>query len=154
MIENEVRANGVISVISNIAPAMVQKMCLEILKGNHRTARRIKEILSPLFNIVTVNCEREIDFGGDDDDYYRVIDKFRNPVPIKTIMRVLGMPSGFCRPPLGKIVPSGIEIIRDALRKVWENNPEVLIPIQEFYNSNIKERIYDDKFWEEVTYRE
>lgn len=64
------------------------------------------------------------------------------------------MPSSFCRPPLGKIVPLGIEIIRDALKKVWENNPKVLIPIQEFYNSNIKERIYDDKFWEEITYRE
>jgi 4-hydroxy-tetrahydrodipicolinate synthase len=141
MVDPQIRACGVISVISNIAPAAVQKMCEKILHGEIDEARKIREALDPLFKLVTVFCERP---GSG------IKDRFRNPVPIKIMMQVLGMPSGPCRPPLGKITLSGAEIIRDALKEVWEKNAWVLQPIEEFYQVDIPQRIANNRIWTEI----
>jgi 4-hydroxy-tetrahydrodipicolinate synthase len=78
---------------------------------------------------------------------FKVPVKFRNPVPIKTMMRGLGLPSGPCRPPLGKMTPMGVEIVRSALKEVYERDKEVLRPIQEFYKVNIEDRLSNDRYW-------
>jgi len=46
-----------------------------------------------------------------------------------------------------KMTPKGIEIVRDALKKVYETDREVLMPIQEFYRLNIEERLSNDRYW-------
>ncbi|MGB9620342.1 MAG: hypothetical protein ACPL7K_08010, partial [Armatimonadota bacterium] len=76
-----------------------------------------------------------------------VNDRYRNPLPIKTLMAGLGMPSGSCRKPLGKMTRAGIEVIRDAARQVWRRNPEVLAPIGEFFGVDVGARIEDDRVW-------
>ena len=103
-------------------------------------ANQIKEVLDPLFKVVTVNTVESFEGFG-------VPCKFRNPLPVKTMMKGLGMPSGPCRQPLGKMTPKGIEIVRDALKKVYEMDKEVLMPVQEFYRLNIEERLSDDRYW-------
>jgi len=97
-------------------------------------------VLDPLFKVVTVNTVES--YEG-----FEVPCKFRNPVAIKTIMRGLGLPSGPCRPPLGKMTSKGIEVVRNALKEVYEKDKSILQPIEDFYKVNIEERLTNDKYW-------
>lgn len=140
MTREDIRASGVISVMSNIVPGAINEMVRAILCGDMGRASRLRDILDPLFKVVTVNTIES--YEG-----FEVPCKFRNPVPIKTIMRGLGIPAGPCRPPLGRMTQKGIEIVRSAIKEVYERDKTVLQPIQDFYKVNIEERLSHDKYW-------
>ncbi len=140
MTRNDIRASGVISVMSNIVPGPIGEMVKAILSGNIERANQLKDILYPLFKVVTVNTIES--YEG-----FEVPAKFRNPLAIKTMMKGLGMPSGPCRPPLGKMTQKGVEAVRKALKDSYEKDKEVFRPIQEFYKINIEDRIFNNRFW-------
>ncbi len=73
--------------------------------------------------------------------------KFRNPVPVKTLIRGLGLPSGPCRSPLGNMTSKGVEIVRNAVKSVYEKDKEALRPIQDFYKVDVEERLFNDRYW-------
>jgi len=140
MTRNDIRASGVVSVMSNIVPGPIGEMVKAIQNGNMERANQLKDILDPLFKVVTVNIIES--YEGFD-----VPCKFRNPLAIKTMMKGLGLPSGPCRPPLGKMTPKGVEVVRNVLKEVYEKDKEVLRPLQEFYKINIEERLSNDRYW-------
>ncbi len=150
MMNKKIRASGVISVISNVLPAFVEKMARGILSGDEYEAKKLHNALQPLFKIVTVKSRNNREITG--KGQFCVEDKFRNPLPIKVLMNGLGMAAGHCRRPLGKMSENGVEIVRGAVRTVWENNPELLKPIEKAYNVRVEERIRNDKYWEELVY--
>jgi len=127
-------------VMSNIVPGPIAEMVRAILNGNMERANWLKEVLDPLFKIVTVTTVES--YEG-----FEVPCKFRNPLAIKTMMKGLGLPSGPCRPPLGKMTPKGTEIIRNALKEVYEKDKGVLRPIQDFYKVSIEDRLTNDRYW-------
>jgi len=88
-------------------------MAKAIRDGNMEMANRMKDILDPLFKVVTVNTIES--YEG-----FEVPCKFRNPVGIKTMMKGLGLPAGPSRPPLGKMTPKGMEVVRSALKRLME----------------------------------
>jgi 4-hydroxy-tetrahydrodipicolinate synthase len=140
MTRQDIRASGVISVMSNVVPGPINEMVRAILNGDMEKANRLKDILDPLFKVVTVNTMES--YEG-----FEVPAKFRNPSAIKTMMKGLGLPSGPCRPPLGKMTPKGTEVLRNALKEVYEKDKEVLMPIQTFYKVNIEEQLTNDRYW-------
>jgi 4-hydroxy-tetrahydrodipicolinate synthase len=140
MTRGDIRASGVVSVMSNIVPGPIGEMVKAILNGDIERASRLKDVLDPLFKLVTVNTIES--YEGFD-----VPAKFRNPSAIKTMMKGLGMPSGSCRPPLGKMTPKGVEVVRNGLKEVYEKDKEVFMPIQKFYKINIEEQLSNDRYW-------
>jgi len=140
MTRDDIRASGVISVMSNIVPGPVGEMVKAIQNGNIERANRLRDILDPLFKVVTVNTVES--YEG-----FEVPCKFRNPLAIKTMMKGLGLPSGPCRPPLGKMTPKGVEIVRNALKEAYEKDKEVFTPVQDFYRINVEERLSNDRYW-------
>ena len=140
MTRSDIRASGVVSVMSNIIPGPINEMVKAIRNGDSENANRLKNVLDPLFRVVTVNTIES--YEG-----FEVPAKFRNPVAIKTMMKGLGMPSGPCRSPLGKMTPKGVEVVRNALKEVYVKDREALIPIQQFYKVNIEERLSNDRYW-------
>jgi len=126
--------------MSNIIPGPINEMVKAIRSGDSENANRLKNVLDPLFKVVTVNTKES--YEG-----FEVPAKFRNPVAIKTMMKGLGMPSGPCRSPLGKMTPKGVEVVRNALKEVYERDREALIPIQQFYKINVEERLANDRYW-------
>lgn len=140
MMRQDIQASGVISVMSNVVPGSINEMVKAIRKGDIEKGDCLKNTLDPLFKLVTVNTMES--YEG-----FEVPNKFRNPVPIKTMMRGLGMPAGPCRPPLGRVTPKGVEVIRNALKEIYEKDKEILRPIQEFYKINVEERISNDRYW-------
>jgi 4-hydroxy-tetrahydrodipicolinate synthase len=145
MTEPEIAASGVISVVSNIASRAVNDMAQHILNRRIEEARSLSEALQPLFDIVTVKTQEQTPFGP-------VSCKARNPLACKTLMNVLGMPSGPCRQPLGKMTRAGLEIVLGNARKVYETNPAILQPIADFFSVDLSERLYNEKFCEGLTY--
>jgi len=145
MNDNEIKASGVISVTSNIAPAAVQKMTTLILEGRINEATKLSNSLKPLFEIVTVKTNEETRFG-------EVSVKARNPLPYKILMNVLGMPAGPLRQPLGKMTKKGLQVTLEAARKVFENTPKLLEPIEDFFDVDLSQRLYEEKFWKGLTY--
>ncbi|MBS7638922.1 MAG: 4-hydroxy-tetrahydrodipicolinate synthase [Candidatus Bathyarchaeia archaeon] len=145
MVNPEIRASGVISVTSNVAPRATQNLTRAILEGRLDEAEKILEALKPLFSIVTVRTEETTPYGN-------VACRARNPLPYKTLMSVLGMPSGPCRRPLGKMTRRGLEVVLNAARLVYERNPEILKPIEDFFDVDLSKRLYDKSFWEGLAY--
>lgn len=140
-----VSASGVVSVVSNVAPRAVQSMVKAISAGDYKKGEEIAGKLKPLFELVTVKTTEDTPFGA-------VTCKARNPLPYKTLMSVLGFPVGPCRPPLGKMTKKGFQFVLDKIRQVYENSPEILEPIEGFFDVNLERRLYEKKYWRGLMY--
>ena len=86
--------DGVVSVVSNAAPALVSEMVRAALSGDYDAARRIHYRLLPFFKAAFVDG---------------------NPTSIKYAMRVKGLPSGSVRLPLVDVHDEAKKIIEEAL---------------------------------------
>lgn len=150
MTQPDIMANGVISVISNVAPAAVEQMVRKTLAGDLGAAEALRDALNPLFAIVTVKADSTRILP--DGSSVVVQDRFRNPLAIKTLMNGLGMPAGPARQPIGKMTAEGVAIVRRAAQTVWESTPEILEPIERFYNVSIEARLADDSVWSGLSY--
>ncbi|MBI2192079.1 MAG: 4-hydroxy-tetrahydrodipicolinate synthase [Planctomycetes bacterium] len=150
MADPAIQASGVISVVTNVAPAAVERMTRAFLSDDLAEARRLQEALSPLFGIVTVKAAnaRTLPRGVSST----VTDKFRNPLGIKTLMNGLGMPAGPCRKPLGRMTASGVRMVRDAAREAHRRDPRILQPIEDAFGVRIEDRLADDRIWDALSY--
>ena len=147
MADPEITASGVISVVSNIAPKAVSDMVRLFSEGKTDEAGRIESALEPLFKLVTITTTEKTPYGD-------VTCRARNPLGIKTLMEILGMPSGACRRPLGKMTQKGINVVISAARKVQTDHPEILAPIADFFNVDIEDRLNTPSRWEHLYYKE
>ena len=145
MTSPEIAASGVVSVASNIVPGAVQNMTKCILNNRLDTAKKLYNALKPLFSIVTVKTQEQTPFGP-------VTCKARNPLAYKTLMNILGMPSGPCRPPLGKMTSKGLDVVLSKARETYERSPEILLPVEKFFNVDLNERLYNQKYWKGFHY--
>ena len=134
MTDPEIRAAGVISVVTNVAPAAVVDMVRHLSEGQKDKAQKILSDIEPLFSLVTVKSRENTPFG-------EVECRARNPVGIKTLMAILGMPCGGCRRPLGKMSAGGLAKVLDAARTVHSRNPAVFAPVAEFFGVDVTERL-------------
>jgi 4-hydroxy-tetrahydrodipicolinate synthase len=134
---NEVRLDGVFSVIANIAPKAVRSMFQAYFKGDNQEAERIRSALSPIL-VSSIKQERNF-FSGRRNSL--IVDEVFNPVIIKTMMNILGIPAGCCRFPLGGMDQKSLGSIKDRLRTVWQNNSWVLKPLEDFYGIDISQRL-------------
>jgi 4-hydroxy-tetrahydrodipicolinate synthase len=149
MQDARIGASGVISVMSNLAPAAVSRMVAKQRSGDTATADGLCAALAPLFRLVGCKARSERQLPG--GDRVSVEDKFRNPLPVKTMMAGLGMQVGGCRRPLGRMTRPAIEQCREALRQVHKAAPEILNPIGEAFGVNVERRIEDSAAWAPLT---
>jgi 4-hydroxy-tetrahydrodipicolinate synthase len=140
-----IRASGVISVLSNIAPRAVTNYTRLLLDGKREEAETLLKGLKPLFGLVTVKTQEETPYGA-------VTCRARNPLAAKTLMSILGMPAGPCRQPLGKMTAKGVQVVLEAARSVQRTAPEILAPIAEFFGVDIQSRLSDEANWKDLCY--
>jgi 4-hydroxy-tetrahydrodipicolinate synthase len=145
MTDPEIRSSGVISVASNVAPGAVQRFTHSILEGKLDEAMKLRDALAPLFSTVTVKTEEETSYG-------RAVCKARNPLPVKTLVNTLGMPSGPCRPPLGRMTEKALQVVLNAARTIYERTPEILEPIEKFFDVDLQDRLYKESSWRRLSY--
>ena len=86
--------DGIVSVVSNIAPSLVAKMANCALDGNLKEARELHYRLLPFFKAAFVDG---------------------NPSSIKCAMNMRNMPAGTVRLPLVDVTPEAKKIIQTAL---------------------------------------
>ena len=86
---------GVISVISNLLPRQVSDMCSHALNGNWAEAEKINKYLAPMFKAAFIET---------------------NPIPIKTAMSLVGMPSGTLRLPMCELMPESLESLKQSMK--------------------------------------
>ena len=134
MTDASIGAAGVISVASNIAPKAMTDMVAALNGGNHAEAEALKNAVAPLFGLVTVTTQEETPHG-------QVDCRARNPLAIKTLMALLGMPVGPCRRPLGRMSRKGLDVVLSVARQVQANNPEIFRPLADFFNIDVADRL-------------
>ncbi len=134
MTDPGIDAAGVISVASNVAPKAMTELVNLLQAGDRSGAQALQDALAPLFSLVTV-VTTETSALGD------VKCRARNPLAIKTFMALLGMPSGPCRRPLGKMTRKGFDHVLSVARQIQSQNPEILQPIADFFGVDINERL-------------
>jgi 4-hydroxy-tetrahydrodipicolinate synthase len=147
MHDDAIVCSGAISVVSNIAPRAIEDLTEAALAGNLEEADRLGAALKPLFAMVTVKSDENTAFGP-------VPVKARNPLPVKTMMNVLGMDVGPCRGPLGRVTEQALNNILEGLRKVWARNPEILEPIEKAFDVSIDKRLRVARSWEGLAYED
>jgi len=147
MLDPQIKASGVISVASNVAPGPITEMVRLLEQGEQQNAQKLLTALEPLFGLVTVKTMEKTPYG-------EVGCRARNPLGFKTLMSILGMPSGGCRQPLGKMTRNGLETVLSAARKVQTDNPVILKPVAEFFNVDIEQRLNNPTSWEGLFYEE
>jgi 4-hydroxy-tetrahydrodipicolinate synthase len=145
MTDPEIKASGVISVVSNIAPKAVAQMVAFVEAGKKEQARKLATALTPLSDLVTVKTKEMTPFG-------EVECRARNPLATKTLMQILGMPVGPCRRPLGKMTRKGLEKVIATAKKVWAETPEILKPAADFFSADIEERLNTPEYWKGLYY--
>ncbi|MGB8330471.1 MAG: 4-hydroxy-tetrahydrodipicolinate synthase [Polyangiales bacterium] len=145
MRDEDIDACGVISVCSNIVPGAIAMLVRAQAGADSEEADRLSAALAPLLKLVTcsVTSVRRLPNGQS----VEITDKFRNPVPLKTMMAGLGMISPAKRPPLGRMSPAGVAQCRDALSQVHAADPDLLGPIEEAFDVRIDQRLGDDAIW-------
>jgi len=147
MTDPQIMGGGVISVASNVAPGAVVRMVSLLREGRLEEARHLFSALEPLFGLVTVKTMEKTPYG-------EVVCRARNPLAVKALMSILGMPSGGCRQPLGKMTRNGIDVVLRAARTVQSTNPEIFEPVEDFFEVNISERLENPSIWEDLYYKE
>ncbi|MCX8176652.1 MAG: 4-hydroxy-tetrahydrodipicolinate synthase, partial [Candidatus Bathyarchaeota archaeon] len=145
ILDPEINASGVISVVSNIVPKAVQEFVEALRNRNIEKSNKLLKALNPLFQIVTVKTDEETSFGV-------VSCRARNPLPYKTLMNILGMPAGPCRPPLGKLTKKALNVVLNQVKQVYAENPEILQPIESFFDVKLEERLNAKKYLEGLYY--
>ncbi|ACL05791.1 dihydrodipicolinate synthase [Desulfatibacillum aliphaticivorans] len=145
MLDPDIKASGVVSVLSNVAPKAVSQMAAAAAAGDADLARNIGAALKPLFGLVVVKTTEESPVGP-------VMCRARNPLGVKTLMAALGMPCGPCRPPLGKMSKQGLDVVVNAAKAVLKNNPEILAPAAEFFNLDFEQRLNDPDVLKDLAY--
>jgi 4-hydroxy-tetrahydrodipicolinate synthase len=145
MKDPEIKACGSISVMSNIAPKFMAQMVSLLNEGDDKSAMKIQTALKPLLDLVVVTTLEDSQFG-------QVSCRARNPLPLKTMMQILGMPGGPCRRPLGKMTNKGFNVVLDALKMVNAKNPEIFEPIAQFFNVDIEQRLNKSEFHKKLYY--
>jgi 4-hydroxy-tetrahydrodipicolinate synthase len=86
--------DGVISVISNIVPAKVKAMVSACIAGDFEKARKIHFELLPFIKAAFIET---------------------NPIPVKQAAKLMGLPAGPVRLPLGKLSASNEVILKKAM---------------------------------------
>jgi len=149
MADPGIRASGVISVMSNIVPGPLSQMVKAFRSGDAAKAKAIAAQLDPIFKLVgcKVSSSRKLPGGRT----VETEDKFRNPVPVKTMMAGLGMPVGPCRRPLGKMTQPAVEKCRQALVAICKSAPEFFKPIEAAFRVKVEDRLKKDSVWAELT---
>ena len=90
-------AVGVISVVANILPNVVAKMCKCCLDGDFKSAAKL-----------------QLDYFNISDALFCEV----NPIPVKTALKLMGMDNGYLRMPLYEMAPSNVELLKKALNEV------------------------------------
>ncbi|MGA8178982.1 MAG: 4-hydroxy-tetrahydrodipicolinate synthase [Desulfobacterales bacterium] len=145
MTDPTIKASGVISVATNVAPRAISQMVRLLQDGDQTGAKKLLEALKPLFDLVTVKTMEKTPFG-------EAVCRARNPLAYKTLMSILGMPSGGCRQPLGKMTRNGLETVLHTARKMQADHPEIFEPVADFFNVDIEGRLNDPSLLEGLYY--
>jgi 4-hydroxy-tetrahydrodipicolinate synthase len=145
MTDKTIGAAGVISVASNVAPKAMAELVAFLKAGDTAGAQNLAAALAPLFTLVTVTTQEGTPYG-------EVACRARNPLAIKTLMALLGMPAGPGRRPLGKMTRKGLDHVLAAARRVQSSNPEILQPIADFFGVAINERLDNPEFQQGLFY--
>jgi 4-hydroxy-tetrahydrodipicolinate synthase len=146
MTDPEIAAAGVISVVANIAPRAMSDLVRLLAAKEMEQAKILDDALTPLFGLVTVKTMETTPYG-------EVVCRARNPLALKTLMQLLGMPAGPCRPPLGKMSRAGLEEVVKIAKTVQSKNPQILAPLAEFFNVDIDARLNDQRLLERLHYK-
>jgi 4-hydroxy-tetrahydrodipicolinate synthase len=147
MTDPEIKASGVISVASNIAPKAIADIVRLLQEGKQAKSKSIMDAVAPLFGLVTVKTSEKTPYG-------EIVCRARNPLAIKTLMAILGMPSGPCRKPLGKMTKNGLEKVLKTARIIQSAHPQILKPAADFFNIDIEERLNNPIHWEGLYYED
>lgn len=147
MTDPQINAAGVISVVSNVVPRAIADGVRYLENGDEKEARKVWSQIEPLFNLVTVTTKESTPFG-------ETSCRARNPLAIKTLIAILGMPAGGCRKPMGKMTGKGLELVLETARGVQSDSPAVFAPLAEFFGVDIDERLNTPSCWEGLCYRD
>jgi 4-hydroxy-tetrahydrodipicolinate synthase len=118
-----IRADGLVSVVGNVAPGLVARAVQAALDGESATLARLRPSFAALSRLVSYQVEEQSPLGP-------VSVKVRNPVPMKAAFSLLGASLGPCRAPLGRLGPAGFDHLHRSLEEIERLDGSVFEPVR------------------------
>lgn len=118
-----IRADGLVSVVANLAPGPVVRAVRAALEGRPESAASEIHLLRRIGGWVSFASREATPLGA-------VELKVRNPVPIKAAFALLGGSLGPCRPPLGRLPPSAFAWLADEICRAQQEAPQLFDEIR------------------------
>ncbi len=115
LLDPNIRAHGVCSVVSNLAPAAMRALVDHARAGEAVDARRVHDDLEALFDLISVTAVETVTVRGVP---LSVPQRARNPVPLKEACHQLGLDVGVCRGPLDELGPRGRTQVANVITKL------------------------------------
>lgn len=88
-------AKGVVSVASNVIPKIIAELCNDCLQEKYEKALELHSTYAKLFEVLFLET---------------------NPIPVKTLMNLMGLNVGKLRLPLVDMTPSHLEALKDTAK--------------------------------------
>jgi 4-hydroxy-tetrahydrodipicolinate synthase len=141
LLDPKVRADGVVSVVANLAPRGMRKLVDKGLAGDASATRVLSDSLHPLFGLISVTAqeqEEELPAVGafEPAGASAVPQRSRNPVPLKEALGQLGLSAVSCRAPLGAMGRAGRRAVADILSELDQRAPDLLTPLSRAFDMN------------------
>ncbi len=118
-----IRADGLVSVLANVAPRPVVESVEAALSGAGSIPESGRRLFEGLGSFVSFPSEEATPLGA-------VTVKARNPVPVKALFALLGADMGGCRPPLGRLAPGAYARLAEAVGRVDGKDGLLSDPLQ------------------------
>ncbi|MGI0054069.1 MAG: dihydrodipicolinate synthase family protein [Thermoplasmata archaeon] len=114
--DRAISANGLVSVVANVAPALAARVMEAARTADAEGLRRWEPGFSALAKTVSLTATEETPRGP-------VTVRVRNPVPTKALFGLLGASVGPCRPPLGRLTPGAFVGLEQVARELQSRDP-------------------------------
>jgi 4-hydroxy-tetrahydrodipicolinate synthase len=125
MIEDpRIRADGLVSVVSNLLPRFVTRIVREARATSIGSTPSEASVLRRVGGWVSFTHRESTPLGPVDL-------RIRNPVPLKAIGAMVGASLGRCRPPLGRLPPGAFEWLSHEVERLDREVPELFEPARQ-----------------------
>lgn len=118
--DRAVRADGLVSVVANLAPRLVCSVVAAARSGDLGGLAAVEEPFQALARLVSFEVEEASPLGA-------VPVRVRNPVPVKTALGVLGASWANCRPPLGRVGPRAFARVYETVEQIDARHPGTFV---------------------------
>ncbi len=139
LLASDIRAHGAVSFAANLAPDLFSTLVQAGLDGDAVAVEAVSQPVKAIASLVSITAIENLSLHG---KVRNVSQRYRNPLPLKTALGVMGAHGGPCRPPHGAMGKAGAEAVASICAMVERDFPGVFDSLRRAWGTDAG--VFDD----------